>query len=467
MAFKKRSTCGTASRWLGLFLLGVVLASQLASPLSAQRPESRPVTEATVAFDSAVFVESFDMVWSTIRDTHWDPAIVGEKWTAARDKFRPLVQSASSAHDAREVIEKLLQELGQSHFGIIPVDAYASVEERSTAGGSGYSGITPRWIESALVIAMIDKGSPAETAGLRTGWKILSIQRGESEKVASTKVEASARNSVSHSVMRFETALGLAGEAFTTGKVGEEIKIELEDLEGNTITKTLTLVKAPGQSAKLGHLPLVNVAFTADHFDGEIGYIRFNAFLDAPRLIREYESVLKNPDNQKGLVIDLRGNRGGLVLLTMGMAGWFAEEPVSLGKMIMRNAPLEIKLNPRSPRYTAPVAVLIDECSISAAEIMAGGLRDNHFARVFGSTTAGLVLPSVVTKLPSGDGFQYAMADYQSASGKVLEGKGVEPDQTVPLYRASYKNSSDPVLDAALEWIRSGPAAPQSSANKQ
>lgn len=449
-----------------LLMIAALLSIHGTPTLEAQSTTAPPVAESTQAFNSDVYVESFDVVWTTIRDTHWDPSIVGDKWTEARDRLRPLVQAATNARDARAVIEKLLTELEQSHFGIIPSEAYQSVEERTSAGGNGYSGISPRWVESSLVIAMIDKGSPADVAGIHTGWKILSVKRGQSDKVMSTKVEEIARNSVSHGVMRFETALALTGEAFATGKVGEELTLELEDLDGKTLTKQLKLAKAPGLSASLGHLPMVNVTFTSEHFDGDIGYIRFNAFLDAPRLIREFEAVLKAPENQKGLVIDLRGNRGGLVLLTMGMAGWFADQPVALGKMLMKNAPLEIKLNPRSPRYSAPVAILIDECSISAAEIMAGGLKDNHFARVFGSTTAGLVLPSVVTKLPSGDGFQYAMADYQSASGKVLEGKGVEPDQTVPLYRESFKKASDPVLDAALDWLKSTPSKSQDSAKK-
>ena len=53
-----------------------------------------------------------------------------------------------------------------------------------------------------------------------------------------------------------------------------------------------------------------------------------------------------------------------------------------------------------------PVAVLVDECSISSAEILSGGLKDMELARVFGHRTAGLALPSTVIRLPNGDGFR-------------------------------------------------------------
>ena len=84
---------------------------------------------------------------------------------------------------------------------------------------------------------------------------------------------------------------------------------------------------------------------------------------------------------------------------------------------------------------------------------MAGGLKDIGVARIFGQASAGLVLPSVVNKLPNGDGFQYAVGDYASASGQVLEGEGVQPDEVVVLTRDNLTGNRDPVLDRATDWI--------------
>ena len=75
-------------------------------------------------------------------------------------------------------------------------------------------------------------------------------------------------------------------------------------------------------------------------------------------------------------------------------------------------------------------------------------------ARIFGTRTAGAALPSVFSKLPNGDGFQYAIANYFSEGGQAVEGNGVIPDQEVRTTRRQLLDGQDPVLDAAVSWIR-------------
>ena len=74
---------------------------------------------------------------------------------------------------------------------------------------------------------------------------------------------------------------------------------------------------------------------------------------------------------------------------------------------------------------------------------------------MFGTTSAGAALPSVIERLPNGDGFQHAIANYISAGGQELEGYGVTPDQVVELERDTLLRGVDPVLNAALVWIQS------------
>ena len=75
-------------------------------------------------------------------------------------------------------------------------------------------------------------------------------------------------------------------------------------------------------------------------------------------------------------------------------------------------------------------------------------------ARLFGTTTAGLALPSTVVKLPNGDALQYAFATYTSSSGKVLEGVGVIPDEAISPSSDDLAKNNDPVLARAVEWIQ-------------
>src|SRR5258708_2652580 len=69
-------------------------------------------------------LDSFEYVWATIRDKHWDPKIGGVDWQAAHDELRPRVEAAQSAEEARQIVSSMLDRLHQTHFGVIPSDAY-------------------------------------------------------------------------------------------------------------------------------------------------------------------------------------------------------------------------------------------------------------------------------------------------------------------------------------------------------
>ena len=138
------------------------------------------------------------------------------------------------------------------------------------------------------------------------------------------------------------------------------------------------------------------------------------------------------------------------------------EPDLKLGTMITRDGSINFVLNPRPEPYTGPVAVLVDELSMSTSEILAGGLKDLGRARIFGTQDAGgAALPSRVDVLPNGDGFQYAFANYISVGGKPLEGLGVIPDVEVIPTRAALLAGRDPAVDAAAEWIKGQKKATQ------
>jgi len=114
---------------------------------------------------------------------------------------------------------------------------------------------------------------------------------------------------------------------------------------------------------------------------------------------------------------------------------------------------LRFVVNPRLPAFRGPLAILVDGSSASTSEIFAGGMQDLKRARVFGTRTAGAALPSFIEKLPNGDGFQTAAADYISEGGKRLEGLGVTPDVVVAPTRDSLLAGRDVALEAAVNWI--------------
>ena len=104
-------------------------------------------------------------------------------------------------------------------------------------------------------------------------------------------------------------------------------------------------------------------------------------------------------------------------------------------------------------RFAGPVAILVDALSGSASECFTGGMQSLGRARVFGQTSMGQALPALFDKLPNGDLLIHAYGDFVTANGTRLEGRGVVPDEIVPLRREDLLAGRDATLDAALAWI--------------
>ena len=165
------------------------------------------------------------------------------------------------------------------------------------------------------------------------------------------------------------------------------------------------------------------------------------------------------------IVIDLRGNPGGLAAMIMGISGHFLEERKPLGMMKTRENELKFASNPRLVNaagdrvrpFAGPVAILIDGMTGSASECFAGGLQSLGRARVFGQTSMGQALPAFFDKLPNGDVLIHATGDFVTADGTRLEGRGVIPDEPVAVTRADLLAGKDPTLAAALAWVDGQP----------
>jgi Peptidase family S41/Tricorn protease C1 domain len=200
------------------------------------------------------------------------------------------------------------------------------------------------------------------------------------------------------------------------------------------------------KAVEFGNLPKMRVEFESRTLDGGVGYIRFNEFLDPVSLMPKFEAALRDFAHAPGVILDLRGNRGGIGIMASGMAGYFiGDAGHKLGEMKMRDTTLQFNVFPRLNVFAGRLAILLDGGSASTTEILAQGLQDLKRARIFGTRSAGAALPSDIIRLPDGDGFQYPTASYISANGRVLEGNGVIPDVEV--------RDAGAVIDAAARWI--------------
>jgi carboxyl-terminal processing protease len=103
--------------------------------------------------------------------------------------------------------------------------------------------------------------------------------------------------------------------------------------------------------------------------------------------------------------------------------------------------------------YAGPLAILTDEMSASTSEFFAAGLQGVGRARVFGGNSAGQALPAMLIRLPTDDVLMHVMADFTGPGGVRIEGRGVQPDVSVPDTRQDLIAQRDAPLRAALDWI--------------
>jgi len=308
-----------------------------------------------------------------------------------------------------------------------------------------------RVIDGAAVITRVEPQSPAARAGLRPGFVLRGVD-GESMRrvLRLTERMAAFQPALRHRAHE-EIVVG-----HLNGPAGTRARVSYTDARGRLRRASLPRERLRGEmSPPFQTMPAQFYEFEARRLRGGIGYIRFDVF--AAPVMDKFCAAVRSMNDAPGLVIDLRGNRGGLLGLIYGMAGLLVESRASFGTMRMRAGAMEFRAFPQRRPYTGQVVVIIDRASVSASEIFAGGLQDMGRALVVGERSAGMTLPSVARELPTGAILQYAFAEFISPRGQRLEGRGVTPDFPVRLDRRSLLAGRDAQLETALDSIDLSP----------
>jgi carboxyl-terminal processing protease len=160
------------------------------------------------------------------------------------------------------------------------------------------------------------------------------------------------------------------------------------------------------------------------------GYVRISAFqTDTAASFQAQVDKLQANGKLRGLVLDLRSNPGGLLLAAVQVADDLLEK----GNIVSTRGRISISdskfdATPGDRLNGAPMVVLVDAGSASAAEVLAGALRDNQRARVVGSRTFGKGSVQTVLPLDNGDSVKLTTARYYTPSGKSIQASGIVPD---------------------------------------
>lgn len=446
-------------------VIGVLLTCVACATAPANKDSSR----ANEPLAAGVPLASFDTLWTVVQRTYVDTAFVRTRWKAVRDSLRPRAAAITTRGELDALFAETLSRIPDSHFYIIPARVASDVSS-DREGGEGTTGVSVRIAGDRAVVWRVEPGSPGAVAGVRPGQTVVKVKNrvaAASIKRVMSLPDASRQRALSE--VDFNLNGGLSPS------VGDTVRITLSNPgEKSTFERVLVGVPAHGTVSKFGNLPPIAGLVRSSRFplptsaagSGCIGFISFNVWLPAlaPELAQAVESVA----DCAGIVLDLRGNPGGVGAMVMGFGGYFVDSMVSLGTMRTRDLALNFAINPRRLRvngrdtgpFSGKLAIIVDPMTASTSEIFATGMQRIGRARVFGERSATAALPALMQRLPSEDVFVHAVADFRDPSGGRIEGAGVIPDELVPLTQANLSNNVDAPLQAAIRWIASSAVPP-------
>jgi len=336
------------------------------------------------------------------------------------------VESVSGDQLDRAAVDGMLASL-DPHSSFLDGAEYEAMRVSTTGHYSGV-GLEVTEKDGRVVVVTPIEGSPADRAGVRAGDVLLEVD----------------------------------GHAVEAGRLAEAI----EHMRGFVGTYVRVAVARDGEPEPLQFAlerSEVQVrTVRAEPLPGHFGYVRITHFSDStPRDFDRQLSRLQEAAPLAGLVLDLRGNPGGVLEAAVTVA----DDLLDAGLIVRaegRTAASRFEMSATEGDLLrhAPIVVLVDRGSASGAEIVAGALRDHGRATLMGERTFGKGSVQTVMPLPDGQALKLTTSRYFRPSGASIHDRGIEPDvalSAAPGIAASAGPrdvAGDPAVRAALQYLR-------------
>ena len=300
------------------------------------------------------------------------------------------------------------------HSSFLDPDSYREMQVETT-GSFGGLGIEITLRDDILTVVSPIDGTPAYRAGLQTGDRIVKI------------------DGLSTKDMQLQDAVKRM-----RGRPGTKVTITVVR-EGWTEPKDVEIVREQIR---------VHSVRTAD-LGGGVAYVKLRQFQEQTPgdLAAALDKASKA--GMKALLLDLRGNPGGLLTAAVEVTEEFVED----GKLVVytegrvRNQNMRFSANAKKSYPRLPMVVLVNQGSASASEIVAGALQDWGRAIVVGTQTFGKGSVQTIIPLSDGSGLRLTTAKYFTPKGRSIHGKGITPDIIVELPKEPATRDRKPPLD--------------------
>jgi carboxyl-terminal processing protease len=272
-----------------------------------------------------------------------------------------------------------------------------------------------------VILAPVEDG-PAARAGLRTGDLLLRVDGRDAGTISLAEATALLR-----------------------GSPGSKVKLlvqRLDDPEGQPVELELTRARIELES--------VTSRYPAEG----IGYVRVRVF--GTQTLPQLQRALRDMRSRRvrGVILDLRDNPGGYLGGAVDVSSQFLREGsiVAYEERDGRRLPLVAK--PGGLATDLTLAVLVNRGSASAAEVVAGALRDHNRATLIGETTFGKGTVQVPHDLSDGSSVKVTAGAWLTPASRQIQGQGLAPTIEVKTTVEDERARRDPVLEKALEWFK-------------
>lgn len=355
-----------------------------------------------------LFLES----WLLVKQSYAEPHLNDQNWHRWKRRY---VNKITDIDDAYVAINTMLASLDDPYSRLLSKEEF--LEQSNSIESKMYGiGVNIASVAGKIYIVNVIKGSPADISGLKQGDMLVSV---DNHQIKGKSI--------------FQVA------QYIKGALNEVVTLVISR-DGNKLTKKIKRAEIKVKTVECAKL------------DKDTGYIHIISFIgnDTPL---EFINAMNKVKDTKGLILDLRGNTGGLFQNAVFVSNLFLKSGDIVSVIGRDGLSSSYRVQRGEFVYDKPLVVLVDGDSASASEIVSGALKDNNRAKIVGTKTFGKGVVQKIYALPNQMGMNLTIAKYLTPSGRDINEKGIEPDYEVTFTRDDVNKNFDRQLEFAKNLI--------------
>ena len=329
----------------------------------------------------------FDRTWRVISKEYYEPSLNHQNWNRWRTRYQGKIKTID---DAQVAIDTMIASLDEPYTKFMSQKDFEDLTTSITSKIYGI-GVNIYTNSGKTEIFNVMPGTPADFAQLKQGDIITHV---DGKDIAGMNISDVA--------------------ALVRGPENSMVEITILR-DGKKLTKIIKRKEIKIKSVKSSIL------------DNHIGYIKIISFMSGSTP-NEFMEALNNTKDTDSLIIDLRGNTGGLLDNAIFIADQFINKGTIVDIIYRSGNKKTIRAKNEGETLNKPVVVLVNGTSASASEILSGALKDTHKATLVGNKTFGKGLVQKVVPLPNRTGVNVTIARYLTPNGTDINKLGIKPD---------------------------------------